>query len=622
MDTLWSIARWFKLDKWLRAHRLHFGAGGAFVAVCICWWLTGSFYGGVISVALLIALWFVARFVGWVALRIKVTTEAGIPLDPWRMAKDLWGERAQFTEADDRWALAMRVWGVKYDGLSPNLRRKQLTADDGSFRGHVNLPAIGGNLDKIRHIVADGTLAGIMKCAEVSIREDGHGSAWLTFHKVAPSSRSLSLAELPVPRPGFISFGREDDGDAAEVEHGLSVLSIGETGSGKSKAMWNMFASMLRSGVPTEIDLFDPKGTELQVFKNLVGKKVGNILIRSYSRNLRQAEAVMVRFVAEMDDRADRLDERQLVEATEDMPARYIWADELNELNQLYAKPDSLMVTMVTKGRSSKEALMGSVQVGKVANLGHIRDVIPLNICMRTKTKLNTQAALATEADNTPPCHLIPRNTPGVGWYIKDGGEQRKFRTAHVTDKQLDDLAAGKLPKGTIMHAPVKYAGPPGFTYVGYDKQGRCMYVGKAAGFTQGLRTPVDRRRAQHRKYDRTWCVEHERVENWWRVHVVDTRLKVDPWPSEAAALVAEERLIKQLRPKFNIIHNGANPDSNANLAKRAGFRMRARDAGREWREFAREVRSLHQVKAGWRKQDRVAHQVEKRDRFVETVTR
>ena len=173
--------------------------------------------------------------VDWLRLRIKVTREAGIPLDPWRMFKDLTGEQAKFTDTDNRWALAMRAQGVKYDGFSPNLKRKQLTAD-GSTKAHVNLAAIGGNLDKIRHIVMDGTLAGIMNCAEVTIQEDGHGKAWLTFHKQAPSARPLTLAELPVSGPDLVSFGREDQGGPAAIEYGLSVLVVGRHKIGQVEA--------------------------------------------------------------------------------------------------------------------------------------------------------------------------------------------------------------------------------------------------------------------------------------------------------------------------------------------------------------------------------------------------
>jgi hypothetical protein len=47
-------------------------------------------------------------------------------------------------------------------------------------------------------------------------------------------------------------------------------------------------------------------------------------------------------------------------------------------------------------------------------------------------------------------------------------------------------------------------------------------------------------------------------------------------------------------------------------------LKRRTIDAGREYVELSREVWSLHKVKAMFRKQDRVQHQIERRDQFVE----
>jgi hypothetical protein len=549
------------------------------------------------------------------------------------MTKEMLAERAKFSDADDRWALFTRAQKIVYDGMRPHLRRKTTTAD-GAVRAHVNMAAIGGNLDAIRRAASDGTLAGIMNCREVSVREDltKPGRAWLTFWKVSPLDRPISLDALPVSGPERVSFGIDQDGEPAAIDYGLSVLIVGETKSGKSKCAWDMFADILRDGKPTEVTILDPKGTELAVFKPLVGKKVGNILIKDYKRSADDAVNVFATFVAEMKARQDRLAGvvRQVIEPTEDMPARYVWVDEMNELQKAFAKVDSPMVTAISQGRSSLDWVVASVQVAKVSVLGEVRDQFPTNVCFRTKTKANTIAALATDADSTPPCHLIPRSTPGVGYYVDVDGETRKFRTAHVTDKQLDDLAHGKLPEGMVMRAEEKYQGPPCFVYdaplKGSNRRG---YVGIAGA--DGTQHPVATRRKKHRKYDRVWCAEHDQVENWWVKHIDDRRMNVTKCPSRAAARMLEERLIRDPRsvpegakftgrPVWNVQHNTDNPDSNIAMTRRAGMQTRARDAMREWTQFTRESWALHQVKAGWRKNERVEKVRARRDQFEQRV--
>jgi hypothetical protein len=234
-------------------------------------------------------------------------------------------------------------------------------------------------------------------------------------------------------------------------------------------------------------------------------------------------------------------------------------------------------------------------------------------------TAENTKAVLNVTENEGVPCSRIPLNARGVGYYVTDTGIIRKFRTAKVTDRQRDELVAGKLPEG--MPVNVENIGPPCFVYLAPERKSQKVgYVGVAGGNALE-RHPVARRRAQHRKYDLTWCAEHERVENFWTAHLDDTRMTVYKYPSRSAALIAEERLIKELRPRWNIVHNGANPLSNVNLSKRAGVRFRARDAGGQYIELGREAWALHQVKAGYRHTGRVEQVQAKRERFYETVT-
>jgi hypothetical protein len=317
----------------------------------------------------------------------------------------------------------------------------------------------------------------------------------------------------------------------------------------------------------------NPKNTELAVFKKKVGQRIGNIRVMGYVTTTAQTVELFKTFVAEMKQRQQRLEEaglRQLTVPTEDMPARFVVVDEMNELKDAYKATDSPMVTAISQGRTSLDWVIASVQIAKVAVLGEVRDQFPLRICFRTATPENTKAGLTIGEVDGPACSRIPRSTPGVGWYVREDGDLRKFRTAHVTDGQLDDLAEGKLPTGMLTAAKVKYEGPPCFVYLAPERKSQKVgYVGIAGGNALE-RHPVARRRAQHRKYDLTWCAEHERVENFWTAHLDDTRMTVYKYPSRSAALIAEERLIKELRPKWNIVHKGAHGSRSAPVSSEA----------------------------------------------------
>ncbi len=620
MDGIRSLARWLKIDKWLKDHRWYFIGAGIFVALMVAWRLGGSFYRGVFGLAVLTALGFTARFVRWLVPRIKATTDQGVPVNVWRMWKEFLAERAKFADADERWALAMRAQKVIYDGQSPNLNRKTLTST-GDVRASINLAGIGGNLDTINRLAADGTLAGIMHCKEVSVQPTSRlGKATITFYNSPPLQRTFTVADLPASGKGRISFGIDETGKVAAVEYGLSMLIAGITGAGKSVLFWDMFADLLRDDQPTEMWFIDPKRTEFNRFKALVGHRVGNIRVMGYCTTAQEAAPLFEQFAADMHTRQDLMAERgitKLTVASDEFPARIIVMDEMLDIASAFPKGSALHIS-ISQGRAALTSVIGLTQMAKIETIGSVRDLFPLRACLRTATPENTKAVLTLGENDGVPCSRIPRSMPGVGYYVTEEGIPTKFRAANVTEKQRDQLVAGRLPG---MPVNVENIGPECFGYIAPErKSNRVGYVGIAGGLAVE-RHPVARRRAQHRKYDRVWCVEHQRVENFWRIHIDDTRMTVYKFPSRSAALVWEERTIRELRPKWNIQHNSGNPLSNFNLARRAGYRQRTRDAAGEYREWWREHRVARRAELAEAHAERVARRQAERDQFVQTVT-
>lgn len=620
LTSVLGLVAWVKRPRWTPGLRTAALVGSVLFAT---YW-TGSLIRGALAVGGLLTAYGIYRVVSWFVTRRRLTLEAGLPVRWWRMVLAFAREREKFALYEKRWEVACAAQSsLKWAGQSPKLKRMQQTLA-GDVKALIDPGAIGGDVETVAKL-APVVLPGVMKCVEVSVLPTAKpGTAWITFYNSRPLERAIRLAELPLSGPDLITFGVEESGAAAAVKYGLSTLIIGETGSGKSKAAWNIFADILRDGRPTELYVVNPKNTELSVFKHRVGQRIGNIRIMGYIGNeldkpLSQVEqdtvALCTRFVSEMKARQVRLEDmkqRELTDPTDDFPARYIWVDEMSEIPGAYKSANAPMITAISQGRISLDWVVASDQVAKIENLGAVRDRFPLRIGMRMATPENTKAALTIGEDRGVYCSRIPRDMPGVGYYVREGGEIRRFRTANVTNAELDDLANGILPDGMLTQADMN--GERTFTYVIPDKCApRTCYV--------GLSDDPPRRFAQHRRNDMGWCSDHERVENWWLIHADVANAKIEPHPSRPAARAAEARLIKDLRPYFNIVHNSDDPLANVNLANRAGAGRRLRDAAGEWREVARDVEAVLWADRRFRKQERVAAEVDKRDRFVAAVT-
>jgi hypothetical protein len=616
MESVSKFIRWCRAPHWTR----HLVIAAVAVYLIVAWSLTGTFWRGVAAGLISAGLLAGARAARWIVARVRLERDNGVPFSLVRTVRELWDEHAKFTETDERWATFTRGQKIAWNGMSPKLHRKQVTST-GDVRASINPSGLGGNLDAITRLAADGTMAGIMHCREVSVQPTEHGSATVTFYNSPPLNRAFTLADLPQSGKRRISFGVAEEGGAASIRAGLSALIVSTSGGGKSILFKNMFADIRRDNRPTWMYFVDPKRMELARFKDMVGKWIGNIYVAGYCNTAAEAEVMFARFAEEMHQRQERLAAMGLLELkdpTPDFPDRMIVIDEGADVRSTFAKMDQPLPITVSQGRATHDSMIMLAQVAKIETLGTIRDLVGIRIGLRMMTPENTKAALAISEDLAP-CSRIPMATPGVGYYVTDEGTVGKFRTTQVTPKQWDDLLAGKLPEG--MPVNVEDVGPPCFVYLAPDsKSGRIDYIGVAGGVGDE-RHPVARRRAQHRRYDRVWCVEHERVENFWRVHLNDRKMQVKKYPSRSAALIAEERLIKELRPRWNIVHNSGNPFSNFNLAKRAGAARRLRDAAGEYRAWGRDHRAARRAELAEAHQERVARLRAERDQFVQTVT-
>lgn len=607
LTSVLGLVAWVKRPRWTPGLRTAALVGSVLFAT---YW-TGSLIRGALAVGVLLTTYGVYRVVSWFVARRRLTLEAGLPVSAWRMVKDWLAERQRFAKVQDKWAAVCK----KYPALhNAPLKRMQLTLA-GDVKALVDMGSVVGDLDALLKLVPT-VLPGAFRCGEVSVvQATKPGTAWITFQKSSPLERVVPIAELPPSGTGAISFGVHDDGSVASIPFGRSALVASTTGGGKSGFIYSGVTDIRRDNLPVELYAIDPKNAELSRFKDLVGKRIGNIRVMAYVRTGAEAKTLFERLTYEMHDRQQMLADlglRDLVTPTDRFPARLVLADELMDVGEAFkGGATSPMGIFLSQGRATKDFMIAAAQQAKISTLGDCRDLYSVRAALRTMTPENTKAILGIGETEGALCSRIPLSLPGVGYYVTDEGIVRKFRTAHVKDVDVETLMSGGLPEGMLTQADLR--GEPTWLYIGPDKCAkRTAYV----GITDNLR----RRFAQHRRLDLAWCDEHERVENWWVAHVDERRMETKLYPSRAAALAAEARAIRDLRPHFNIVHNSDNPLANVNLSRRAGWRRRAVDAGREWVEFGRDGRALRQVQAGFRKQERVAAEVDKRDRFVQRV--
>jgi hypothetical protein len=92
---------------------------------------------------------------------------------------------------------------------------------------------------------------------------------------------------------------------------------------------------------------------------------------------------------------------------------------------------------------------MGLAQVGHADVLGPMRELIPLRICLRTRTPEQTQTIVGgPDLAALMPAHRIPKAMRGQAYALDedDGDEVTRFRVMRITDAATELIARGELP--------------------------------------------------------------------------------------------------------------------------------------------------------------------------------
>jgi hypothetical protein len=531
------------------------------IIMCASWYRTGS---KLAALGVGLVCWLLFRFAGfawWARQRRISLVAADAPIPP---IKQLWKtyqlERKRLQYLAKQWPTACITQGLTASKKVPQLNSvkptlaSDITATLTSGRMGVPVTAVQAKADLIREVVG---------CQEVVVAPTASGCADITFNWSDPMGRTLHLPDLPVAKAGTVAYGVRRDGTPATIEQDKSVLIGGMTGFGKSNIIWTMLADLIRQGVPIRLYVSDPKGgIELTALGRHVGQQMGNVQVMKYATTA----AATVEMVDDVEKRMRFSQSKQQGrkhKPTKENPLCIVLLDELLPLHEMIRqKNKGALAKILYEGRASGYVVWANAQIGHADVLDTLRNYIPQRVCVKTKTPQTTDTFLGTGAETRGAlCSLIDPKDKGVGFADSESAiRPEKFRAPLVKDTDIDRIAVGAIPEGMQVEAekPRRCAVYRNFSYdlVADDgtvtARNQLEYVGKA--FDPAARFE------KHRADDWAWCEEHQCEENWWLAHVDESKTVIEWFPDEVSALAAEKAAIKSEMPRWNKMHNKANP--------------------------------------------------------------
>lgn len=321
---------------------------------------------------------------------------------------------------------------------------------------------------------AVGFVLGPGRIREVQVRHLSASVARVYVSWISHLDKPLGPADLPPPTLGRVTLGITPDGLPASVPFGYSILLGGETGSGKSTTLHTYVMDVTRQAIPTRWRVADPKGgVELAEYD----PERGGMAYR-YVSDPRQVAQEFSHFRAGMDRRMASMRRRGVTQhvPTEAEPADIFIIDELIRVMLAYPAGSDLgkqfeqdIIDVLSTGRAACYTVVFLTQLGHAEMLPVWRNMIPVRICMGTRTWQLTDTILGSGATSAgAKCHLISKSEQGQGYFFSEDirGYQR-FKTAHQQDEDKKRIGAGLLPEGVVPMVPLLPVEPDKRTHPG-----------------------------------------------------------------------------------------------------------------------------------------------------------
>jgi len=369
--------------------------------------------------------------------------------------------------------------------------------------GFVDLGGSGLTIDDLRKVA--GRLCSSLRCRSVRILDgDWPSECEIEFRWADPLRRVIELDQLGIPEDQLsVSIGMDDDADDAEVDTRLSMLVIGQSGSGKSSLAWATLAGFQRRRIPLRVRVVDPAGgVELAALREagewvwttrtsepVDGSRVVQYMghsrlvhgparsvggppkalatdksarrvcgpclrgerpmfhVHSYTDRVKDAERVISEQREALDARLDGMTSRKHTPSLE-QPHDLLIIDEMLLLSDLLKDgTSSPLGESLAIGRKAAYTVLALAQVPQKETLGPVRDLFPQRACLATRNREQTDITLGQGATaEGARCHKISIRMQGTGYMYKDGARDYiRFRTAWIDDALSDFIAIGGM---------------------------------------------------------------------------------------------------------------------------------------------------------------------------------
>jgi hypothetical protein len=289
--------------------------------------------------------------------------------------------------------------------------------------------ALGVREVRVRRTPENASLAHVVIVRRDSL--DGASYPW----PLLESQRSSLWCAIPV--------GMDENGRPVSV--GLperNMLVGGEPGAGKS-----VFLSLLVAAAALDpnvkLTLLDGKLVELAAWRPCASNSVGPSTV--------DAIAALTEIQSEMDERYRMLlgSKRRKVEPRDGLGLHVVVVDELafylgGSDRKQRAEVTELLRDLVSRGRAAGIIVLAATQKPSADVIPtQIRDLFGFRVALRCSTPQASDtvlgqgwAALGYSASTVDP------SARGVGYLLAEGGVPIRFRSCHLSDSQIDVLAA------------------------------------------------------------------------------------------------------------------------------------------------------------------------------------
>jgi predicted GIY-YIG superfamily endonuclease len=508
----------------------HWVLTGQIVLYSVVWSQTGSWQLGLVAFGML-----------WVIVGGLWYLKAGRGVPPaelWRTCKQLWNLR----RIKALWLTACAHAGItsRMDGRAPRMTNVRLIPS--GIETLVPCGKVGRTADEV--VAGAKTIAATIGADHVSVSELAPGLARLTLNWGDPTSRELTLKDIPLPQDGLISFGLDPDSNPCTIDYNRSLLVVGETNSGKSNVVWSLLAGLNEAGIPYRLRIIDPAGgVELALLEHSPHTKL-------YCDRGSKAEELIGKAHEAMQARLSWMKANGKIDLTEEPPSEENPLD-ITIIDELLLLGDTIKKGVLSPfgeilsvGRKARYVIWALSQLSQVDALGRVRDLFSQRLCLATKSREMTEAALGPSAEALgAKCSKI--TTSGVGYQYTDGMRgYTRFRSVHIPKRGTErpQIAQGKAP--AVIRAEAAFVvqqqkdlfAKRTALYRLYAKEtGKLLYVGITTN-------------------PNTRFKEHAADKPWW-TDVDQPNTQIAWYKNRRQAMVAEEKAIKSEGPVFNVVH-------------------------------------------------------------------